>query len=51
MPAMDYNPRMSMAPRGSQQPTQQKQKKEDDGDAFMTLVQYTSSTPRDGQRR
>ncbi|KAF2166104.1 hypothetical protein M409DRAFT_66976 [Zasmidium cellare ATCC 36951] len=34
---MDYNPRMSMAPRSSQQPTQQKQKKEDDGDAFMVL--------------
>lgn len=38
MPNMDYNPRMSMAPRSSQQPTQQKQKKEDDGDAFMVLV-------------
>ena len=36
MPSMSYNPRMSMA--ASQQPSQQKQRKEDDGDAFMTLV-------------
>lgn len=36
MPSMDYNPRMSVV-RGSQS-SQQKQKKEDDGDAFMTLV-------------
>lgn len=36
MPSMSYNPRMSMA--GSQQSSQQKQRKEDDGDAFMTLV-------------
>ncbi|KAK6391504.1 hypothetical protein LTR65_004339 [Meristemomyces frigidus] len=33
---MDFNPRMSMA-RSSQQPSQQKQRKDDDGDAFMTL--------------
>ncbi|KXL42754.1 hypothetical protein M433DRAFT_71300 [Acidomyces richmondensis BFW] len=36
MPSIDYNPRMSMA-RTSQQSSQQKQRKEDDGDAFMTL--------------
>ncbi|KAK4574668.1 kinetochore-associated Ndc80 complex subunit nuf2 [Recurvomyces mirabilis] len=33
---MDFNPRMSMA-RSSQQPSQQKQRKEEDGDAFMQL--------------
>lgn len=37
MPSMDFNPRMSMV-RGSQQSSQQKQRKEEDGDAFMTLV-------------
>lgn len=37
MPSMDYNPRMSMA-RGSQQSSQQKRTKEDESDAFMTLV-------------
>ncbi|KAK5130657.1 hypothetical protein LTR08_001867 [Meristemomyces frigidus] len=36
MPSMDFNPRMSMA-RSSQQASQQKQRKEEDGDAFMTL--------------
>jgi hypothetical protein len=35
---MDYNPRMSMAPRGSQQSSQQKPKRDDDEDAFMKLV-------------
>ena len=38
MPSMDYNPRMSMAPRGSQQSSQQKPKRDDDEDAFMKLV-------------
>ncbi|KAH9807823.1 putative kinetochore protein NUF2 [Teratosphaeria destructans] len=36
MPSMDYNPRMSMA-RSSQQSSQQKQRKEEDGNAFMVL--------------
>ncbi|KAF2723896.1 Nuf2 like protein [Polychaeton citri CBS 116435] len=36
MPAVDYNPRMSMA-RGSQPPSSQKRQQHDDGDAFMTL--------------
>ncbi|KAF2764971.1 Nuf2 like protein [Teratosphaeria nubilosa] len=36
MPSMDLNPRMSMA-RSSQQSSQQKQRKEDDGNAFMVL--------------
>jgi len=34
---MDFNPRMSMV-RSSQQSSQQKQRKEEDGDAFMQLV-------------
>ncbi|KAK3069971.1 kinetochore-associated Ndc80 complex subunit nuf2, partial [Teratosphaeriaceae sp. CCFEE 6253] len=33
---MDFNPRMSMA-RSSQQSSQQKQPKQEDGDAFMQL--------------
>nr|POE72368.1 putative kinetochore protein nuf2 [Quercus suber] len=36
MPSMEYNPRMSIV-RGSQQSSQQKQRKDEDGDAFMTL--------------
>lgn len=38
MPSMDYHPRQSMAPRGSQMGSQQKKPKEPDEDAFMTLV-------------
>jgi kinetochore protein Nuf2 len=37
---MDYNPRMSMA-RSQQPASQQKQRKEPDEDAFMTLVWTT----------
>ncbi|KJX96517.1 kinetochore protein nuf2 [Zymoseptoria brevis] len=37
MPSMDYNPRMSMARSQQPPPSQQKQRKEPDEDAFMTL--------------
>jgi hypothetical protein len=49
MPSMDYNPRMSMAPRGSQQSSQQKPKRDDDEDAFMKLVR--KATMRQDQTR
>lgn len=38
---MAYSGRMSMAPRGSQQPSSQPRvRKEDNEDAFMTLVSF-----------
>lgn len=39
--AMSYNPRMSMA-RSSQPSSSQGRSKQEDGDAFMTLVRWTT---------